>query len=606
MSGTSSRFVSARTVHPIPLQYMIETGSGSSLSVNMRKGRLQREMIEMTSYSPLPTPVGLVSNLNPLSLPTLDDEDNYISFGKSRGELPDVSASVSTASDETNFTLKNETVTDIKLDKWKSEQQLSEEIEQTIEYQRDIPHSLFTNREKYAIVIMSGMCGCFSSISSPIYLPVLPIMEKKFGVTEEQMNITVVVYSIFQGLSPVVFSNLSDILGRRIIIISCMLIYICANIGLALNSSFGGLIFLRCLQAFGIALTFSIASGIASDITTKNNRAGFIGLASGLSLIGQAFGALLGGIISSAFDWRAIFWFLAIGAGITVLIVFICLPETARNIVGNAASLPEKRKLISVAPVMYLPDLVKRREETENCVVEHPKIDFLAPFKIMNSLPVMLILLPSSICYALWLMMLTTMSTALSNKYGYSISQIALAYIPSGIGGLLGSITIGRFLNWQYKVRYKRYLKDVQSFKDRSTVNLRNECAKFNIFKARLYLAALPTILCIFGSLLFGWSIENKLSVALVMVATFIISYGAMNFLTISTTVLVDLHPGNSSGSSSCVNLTRCWTAAVFIAVLSSMSQKMTIGGCYSFMASLVGFTSLCIVYIIYKSEKWI
>ncbi|KAG7191664.1 uncharacterized protein KQ657_002935 [Scheffersomyces spartinae] len=511
-----------------------------------------------------------------------------------RGKLPSTNSFISAESDST--------VVEEQPKKLKGE---PKEVERTTEYP-EAPHSLFTNREKYFIVVISGMCGCFSSISSPIYLPVLPIMEKKFGVSEEQMNITVVVYSIFQGLSPVVFSNFSDIFGRRIIILICMMIYICANVGLALNSSFGGLVFLRCLQAFGISLTFSISSGIASDMTTKSNRAGFIGLASGLSLLGQAFGALLGGLISSAFNWRAIFWFLTIGAGVTLIIVLICLPETARNIVGNGATLPEKRTFISVAPIMHLPNIKRRREITENVKVDHPKIDFLAPFKIMASLPVILILIPSSICYALWLMMLTTMSTSLTKKYNYTLIHVALAYIPSGIGGLTGSITIGRLLNWQYKLRYKKYLNDVQSFKDRSTVNVRNQCVKFNIFKARLYLAMVPVSLCVIGSLILGWSIEYKLPVALIMFSTFIISFGAMNFLTISTTVLVDLHPGNSSASSSCVNLTRCLTAAVFVAVLSSMSTTMTIGGCYTFMAGLVGFCSLTIVYIIYKSDKWI
>lgn len=492
---------------------------------------------------------------------------------------------------------------------WESTHQLNEETLELLEKLHDIPHSIYSAKEKYIIVFLGGISGLWSSISSPIYLPVLPILQKTFNATEEQLNITVVVYSIFQGLAPVIFSNLSDRLGRRSIILVCLAIYMLANVGLAVNTTFSGLILLRCLQAFGISSTLSVASGIASDITTKSDRASFIGLSTGLSLLGQAFGALIGGMISTAFGWRGIFWFLSMAAGITFLVDYMVLPETARSIVGNGSSLPTRSKWITIAPVLRLNHFKKRRlpEERPNTTIIYPKpFNFLAPFKILKNSPVYLTLIPASISYSLWLMMLTTFSTSLSEKYGYNTSQIALAYIPSGIGGLAGSIVIGELLDWNYKRDYRDFQERMKAFKEDSQMMINNNIPKFNIFKARLPLTILPTVLSIAGSFMFGWSLQYKASVILVLIASFIISFGAMNYLTISTTMLIDLFPTQLSGSSSCVNLTRCWCAAVFIAVLSKMVQNMTVAGCYSFMAGLCSLSSLCVVYIILKSDKWI
>lgn len=487
----------------------------------------------------------------------------------------------------------------------KPSKQVSEENFETLELQKDAPRSVFTTTEKYLIVFLGGMSGFWSSISSPIYLPVLPILQRQFGVSEEKINATVVVYSVFQGLSPILFSNLADMVGRRVVVLCCLAIYIVANIGLALNDTFSGLVCLRCLQAFGISSTLSVSSGIASDITTASERASFIGLSTGLALLGQAFGALIGGMVSTGFGWRAIFWFLAICSGATFILIWVFLPETSRSIVGNGSVLPRNHRWAAVAPILRL-GLFQNRADDTTSIAEARPFDMLAPFRILANASVYLTLIPASVCYAVWLMMLTTLSTLLSRTYGYSTLQIALAYIPSGIGGLLGSVTSGELLDWLYKRSYRRFTEAATKYRDDSSASVAANYPRFNIFRARLVLAALPTATTILGALLFGWSIQFRVSVAWVLVGLCLVSYGAMNYLTLSTTVLVDLFPTQSSSSSLCVNLTRCWCAAVGITVLSRMVDAMGVGGCYSFMAGLAAATGGCVVYVLEKSGDWV
>jgi len=483
--------------------------------------------------------------------------------------------------------------------RWASDVQLNEVRTETVDQEREVARSIFTSREKYVIVFLAGMCGFWSTISSPIYLPALPQLETHFKVSEEQINITIVVYSIFQGFSPALFSTFADRFGRRMITMICLIIYTFANVGLAINNSFVGLLLLRCLQAFGIASTISIGSGIASDITLKAERASYIGICTGLSLLGQAFGALIGGLISTGFGWRGIFWFLAIASGITFLFVAVFLPETSRSIVGNGSILPQKMRVISTAPILSLPTFSKRTlpvGKINSSLIQPKQFTILTPFKILKSMPVFLTLAPASICYSLWLMMLTTLSTSLSKSYGYSTTKVAVAYIPSGIGGLVGTVSIGKLLDWSYKTHYNSYLSQKKAGND----------IKFNIFKARLVVAILPTFLCTAGSLMVGFAIQYHTNVAIILIGSCIISMGAMIYVTVSTTVLIDLFPLQSSSSSSCVNLARCWTGAVFIAVLSKMEHTMTISGCYAFMAGLCLLSGTSIGYLYYRSEKWV
>lgn len=529
----------ARTVHPFPLQNMMRDAGNTSLS--MRRGALI-----------IATP------------------DN---------ELEDLSEQEKKAQKNT---LPKDDLAHILL-------KLSDDVRGTITSSSSSvssppppPHSIYYKWEKYIIVCLGGISGFWSSISSPIYLPVLPILQEQFHVTEEAINITIVVYLIFQGFSPILFSTVSDKYGRRVVILSCLLIYALANIGLALNNCYTGLVLLRCLQAMGISPTLSVASGVASDISTKSDRGSFIGLSAGLSLLGQALGALIGGLISTWLGWRAIFWFLAISSLSTLLLVYIFLPETTRSLVGNGSTHPEH--WYSIAPILLvLPsfrDRIHDRDENfENTtLVKQPKVDILSPYRILKSPAVILTLVPCALYYALWLIMLTTLSTSLSKTYHYLTFQIGISYLPSGLGGLLGTIISGRLLDWCYNHYYNK---------------INN-----NILNTRLYNTYLPSFLSIIGSILFGWGIEKHLHVSVALVGSFMVSFGAMSFLVISTTILVDLFPHRSSGSSSCVNLTRCWCAAIFLVALNKMQSSLTIGGCYTFMAVLCGLSDICIYFL--------
>jgi len=61
-----------------------------------------------------------------------------------------------------------------------------------------------------------------------------------------------------QGLAPSIWGPLSDTRGRRLTFIGTFVVYLIANVGLAVNGSFAGLMVFRALQAFGGAATISV------------------------------------------------------------------------------------------------------------------------------------------------------------------------------------------------------------------------------------------------------------------------------------------------------------------------------------------------------------
>lgn len=76
-------------------------------------------------------------------------------------------------------------------------------------------------------------------------------------------TLTVTIYMIVQGIAPTFWGSISDTSGRRPVFIGTMVVYIIANIALAVSTNYGELMAFRALQAAGSAATISIGSSFA-------------------------------------------------------------------------------------------------------------------------------------------------------------------------------------------------------------------------------------------------------------------------------------------------------------------------------------------------------
>ena len=123
-------------------------------------------------------------------------------------------------------------------------------------------YSSFTIRQKRWIVFLASWGGFFSTLASNIYFPALNALAKDLNVTDGVINLTLTSYMIFQGLAPTIFGDIGDMRGRRPAYILGFVIFIGANIGLALQNSYAALFVLRCLQSTGSSGTVALGNGV--------------------------------------------------------------------------------------------------------------------------------------------------------------------------------------------------------------------------------------------------------------------------------------------------------------------------------------------------------
>ncbi|KAF3055404.1 Quinidine resistance protein 1 [Trichoderma lentiforme] len=477
--------------------------------------------------------------------------------------------------------------------------------EQPHEVEAQPVYSIYTKRQKFFIVFMSGLGGFFSPLSANTYLPSIPSLSKYLGVSPSLMNLTVTAFLIFQGLAPSFYGDLADIAGRRPAYLISFVIYIAANIGLASQSSYPWLFVLRCLQSSGSGGTYALNSGVIADISTTAERGRYMSAAqSGIMLgpaIGKTFmmyshkfgtlvinwkkGPILGGVLAQHLGWRSIFWFLTICGSIYIIVFAITVPETARKVVGNGSIPPTawwNRSLLS-----EVARYKAGSRQGEDGISPPPKprvLRFPNPLKtllIIKEKDCAMMLFYNAIIYSSWYTVTANLSNLLSENYHLDTLHLGLCYIPFGIGAAMSIVANGYIQDWNYARVARRYGFSIDKKRGDDLTQFPIEKARLSIVWPFVYVGAVA-IIC------FGWAATLKAHLAVLLVLTFAMAlfltacYNSMNLL------LVDLYPNSPSTASAANNLTRCLLAAGGSAVIDPMIRKMGTGWAYTLVGILI------------------
>lgn len=473
--------------------------------------------------------------------------------------------------------------------------------------QIDVPYSIFRNWEKYSITIICSLLAFFSSLSVPIYLPALPELEKDFNIDTEMVNLTVVVYTLFQGIAPSFWSPAADQFGRRPVYLACILVYMAACIGFAEAHNFGTLIGVRIVQAMGMAATVAIGAGVVGDITQRKERGSYVSMFSGITLIGSAIGPLIGGGLSTTYGWRAIFWFLTIASGVAFVVVLLITPETCRSIVGNGIVKP--RYLINQAPIMVLRGKLYPGEKQISdeqgrelgLLAPRKKINMWLTWQLVFKLDVALVLTPCALHYVVWLMVITSQTTLLTNNYHFTTLQVGLSYLANGIGSVGGSLISGKIMDLSYQRNFTKFKAD---WIERYGPDLPIDVTKFDIRSARLWPAPYISTMVIVGTIIFGWTIQYKVHWIVPILMTLFSSAGTIFYMNLGTCLMVDLYPAEGSSATAALNVVRCILGAAGIAAVDKMITSMGAGGAYTLLSGFLFLSWTCIVIVMRQGRR--
>ncbi|KAK5945728.1 hypothetical protein PMZ80_002936 [Knufia obscura] len=445
----------------------------------------------------------------------------------------------------------------------------------------DKPWTVFSHKTKITIIVVATIAGCFNPFTQNIFFPSISTISKDLNVSITKVNLTVTAYIIVGALAPMVIAAISDARGRRPGYVLGFGIYMLSNIGLALNSSYVGLLLLRCLQSGGSSGLGALRSGTINDVATRAEIGKYVAITSISAIVAPSIAPICGGLLAQYLGWHAIFWFL-LGLSILFFVPLVLFfPETCRTVVGDGSILPPKWN-------RSLGDVSRRIKDTEadspkvtpDILKAHKKIDFLGSFTIMADPETAMVLLFIGTINLGLSAQATSLTVQFEAIYGLNASQQGLLFLPQAAGSIVAAFTNAKLLDMNFRRHATKAGISVDKKKQ-------NNLSGMNIEKARLEIA-LPTFLLAGLFILFyGWALEWRVKIAgpIMFLTLFSIVIG-IGFGTLSV-LIVDLHRTKAATASAAATFAKAGFAAAGSAFVDPVIMKIGNGWTFTIVGAL-------------------
>jgi multidrug resistance protein len=224
---------------------------------------------------------------------------------------------------------------------------------------------------------------------------------------------------------------LSEVYGRRPLLITSNLVFIAFNIGCSEAQTFSQMVGFRFLSGLGGSGPLSIGGGVLGDLWMAEQRGKAAALYSLGPLLGPSIGPVAGGLIADNISWRWTFRIVTIVAAISAILGAILLPET-------------------YAPVLLRRKVQRIRMETGNPTLEtiygkdktiQQRIStaLIRPFILLFTQPIVIVLtLFQSCLYGTFYIILVTLTRSYQQVYHQSTTIASLHYLATGLGFIFG------------------------------------------------------------------------------------------------------------------------------------------------------------------------
>ena len=193
---------------------------------------------------------------------------------------------------------------------------------------------------KIMLLMLVAMTGV-APISLYMLVPALPVLATTFGGDISVAQMTVSLYMVGIACSQLIMGPLSDKFGRRPVLLAGLALMVAASIGCSLAQTLPQLIAARFLQALGGATGMVVSRAIIRDLYSRDRISSMISLVIGVMMTAQMLSALVGGLLETAFGWRAIFYFITAASLSVAVLIALALPETRRDR-GDEQQLPRR------------------------------------------------------------------------------------------------------------------------------------------------------------------------------------------------------------------------------------------------------------------------
>lgn len=189
---------------------------------------------------------------------------------------------------------------------------------------------LRSDLDRRTLLLFAGlMLALFlSALDQTVFATALPTIVGELDGVDHMLWVTTA-YLLSATLVMPVYGKFGDLLGRKVLLLAALVLFLLGSVLGALAQGMGGLILGRAVQGLGGGGLLILTQAIVADVIPERERARYMGVVGAVFAVSSLVGPLLGGWFAEGIGWRWALWInLPLGGlAIASAVVFLDLPR---------------------------------------------------------------------------------------------------------------------------------------------------------------------------------------------------------------------------------------------------------------------------------------
>ena len=165
----------------------------------------------------------------------------------------------------------------------------------------------YTHQQILRVITGIMLCIFLASLDQTVIIPAVPAIAADLNAFGHLAWI-VTAYLLTSTAATPIIGKLSDIWGRRALLIPSLIVFILASLACGFAQSLPQLIVFRAIQGLGGAGLMSMAQASIADVVAPRERGRYQGYLASMWGLSSIAGPIVGGWVTDALSWRWIFW----------------------------------------------------------------------------------------------------------------------------------------------------------------------------------------------------------------------------------------------------------------------------------------------------------
>lgn len=185
-----------------------------------------------------------------------------------------------------------------------------------------------TNKRYFYLILILGTLTALGPFSIDMYLPGFPAIAKDLKTTVSGVGLSLSSFFIGISAGQLLYGPLLDRFGRKKPLYIGLTLYILASLGCMTVHTIDSLVALRFVQAIGSCAAAVASIAMVRDLFPVKDNAKVFSLLMLVVGVSPMIAPTVGGYVTAALGWHAIFLILAIMGALILCAVIFWLPES--------------------------------------------------------------------------------------------------------------------------------------------------------------------------------------------------------------------------------------------------------------------------------------